>query len=158
MKFVLHRQKCNKYVWGMGLYLLSVPIFFKGDDNWPASLISWSHWGDIGVKLSTRLHCIAIIMILGDEIQGDQMSHSLSLRISQIILFLLGLVGGSYLIFFAHATHGVGVKILKWEEFVPYLTRKEPLWNLVKCVLFHTVCYFTQCVILHTMSNFSPNV
>ena len=44
----------------------------------------------------------------------------------------------TYLIFVAHATHGVGVKILKWEEFFPYLTRKEPLWNIVECVLFDT--------------------
>ena len=58
-----------------------------------------------------------------------------------------------YLKFGAHATHDVGVKFFKWEEFFPYLTRKEPLWNLVECVLFHT-----QCVILHTMSNFSPSV
>ena len=59
----------------------------------------------------------------------------------------------TYLKFGAHATHGVGVKFFKWEEFFPYLTRKEPLWNLVECVLFHT-----QCVILHTMSIFSPSV
>ena len=59
----------------------------------------------------------------------------------------------AYLIFVANATNGVSVKILKWEEFFPYLTRKEPLWNLVECVLFHK-----QCVILHTISNFSPSV
>ena len=41
-----------------------------------------------GCQLSTRLHCIGIFMILGG---GDQMSHSISLRISQIIFFLLGL-------------------------------------------------------------------
>ncbi len=58
-----------------------------------------------------------------------------------------------YLIFVANATNGVSVKILKWEEFFPYLTRKEPLWNLVECVLFHK-----QYVILNTMSNFSPSV
>ena len=52
----------------------------------------------------------------------------------------------AYLKFGAHATHGVGVKFFKWEEFFPYLTRKEPLWNLVECVLFHTQWVIVQSV------------
>ena len=52
----------------------------------------------------------------------------------------------TYLIFGANATNGVSVKILKWEEFFPYLTRKEPLWNIVECVLFDIVCNFTHSV------------
>ena len=47
----------------------------------------------------------------------------------------------SHLIFVANATNGVSVKILKWEEFFPYLTRKEPLWNLV---ISHIMCDFTH--------------
>ena len=72
----------------------------------------------------------------------------------------------AYLIFVAHATHGVGVKIKKWEEFFPFLTQKEPLWNLVECVLnsltvgdfTHNEYFFTQCLILNTMCNFTHSV
>ena len=88
----------------------------------------------------------------------------------------------SYLKFGAHATHGVGVKFSKWEEFFPYLTQKEPLWNFVishimcdfthneyfftqcsilhlfQCVILHTVCNFTQNVILNTVCNSTQNV
>ena len=49
--------------------------------------------------------------------------------------------------------------------FFPYKTRKEPLWNLVECVLFHTQCvilytmgiFFPQCLILHTICNYYYN-
>ena len=51
------------------------------------------------------------------------------------VVKILDFVLSSYLIFVANATNSVSVKILKWEEFFPYLTRKEPLWNLV--ISFH---------------------
>ena len=44
-------------------------------------------------------------------------------------------------------------KKFKVREIFPYLTRKEPLWNLVECVLFHT-----QRLILHKMCNFKHSV
>ena len=53
---------------------------------------------------------------------------------------LSALWGLAYLIFVTHATHGVSVKTLKWEDFFPYWTQKGTLCNL------HTVCYFTHSV------------
>ena len=44
-----------------------------------------------------------------------------------------------------------------------YWTRKGPLWNSVHCAVLHTyvtycVWFYTQCVILHTVYNFTHSV
>ena len=49
------------------------------------------------------------------------------------------------LILVAHAAHGVSVKFFNWEDFF--------LLNM--CNFVHIVLFHTQCVILHTLCNFT---
>ena len=51
----------------------------------------------------------------------------------------------TYLIFVTHATHGVGVKILKWEEFFSILNAKGT--PVESCRLF--VISYTECNLTH---------
>ena len=109
---------------------------------------SWIKWNKSKLTLEVVSRSQGLKVLRSNDLQISK-SQSIKLKVTSYQYL-------TYLIFVANATNGVSVKILKWEEFFPYLTRKEPLWNLV---ISHIMCDFTHNeYFFHPVFNFTHNV
>ena len=67
----------------------------------------------------------------------------------------------SYLILVSNASNGVSVKFSMWEEF--FLNEREKdscviLYTVTVCYFTHSVQFYMQCEIVHTVCNFMYSV
>ena len=70
------------------------------------------------------------------------------------------LMMSAYLIFVASISSGASVKSFDWGEFFHNERERDSCVMLYSAVCFftHSVWFYTECVILHTVSNFTHDV